>query len=231
LPSKTVKKILLIALGLSLIGAVFFYIQSNPYVIYGEENTEVINVASSSMEPTIVTGNSVLVDKKVNPSELSADYPNSDIIAFKKPSNLEVIIVHRIVAKDERGDTSYFYTKGDGNGFNKYPAIPTPAEYDPWNGGQGIPEDLVIGKVIDTNYPTMPYTIGFWLLIIISIIAGIALLVLFFLDRSKKRRNHIRQLEKRIEKLEAKKEKGKGYVVHGKMPKTNEATSPRPLFD
>ena len=42
----------------------------------------------------------------MNPSELSADYPNSDIIAFQPSSN---IIVHRIVDKEDMEGILYFY--------------------------------------------------------------------------------------------------------------------------
>ena len=202
--SKKTQRILLITLVLALVGMAFFYIQSNPNVIYGEENVQVFNFASGSMEPTIMAGNFVLVDKQVKASELSADYPNSDIIAFHKPSNPTEIIVHRIVAEEERDGTLYFYTKGDGNGFNKYPDTPTTTEYDPWNNGRGVPENLVIGKVVDTNYPIIAYTLGFWLMVIISIIAGVGLVVLYVIDRSSKSWNRIQQLEERIEQLEGK---------------------------
>jgi signal peptidase I len=201
---KTITRLLLIIVVLCLVGTVFFYILSNPHVVYGEQNKQVINVTSGSMEPTILAGNSVLVDKQVNPSELSVAYPNSDIIAFHKPGNPTEIIVHRIVGAEERDGTLFFYTKGDGNGANKYPDIPKRSEYDPWNSGQGVDENLVIGKVVDTDYPVMLYTLVFWLMAIVSIVAGIALLVLYVVDRSKKSRKRIRQLEERIEQLESK---------------------------
>jgi signal peptidase I len=89
----------------------------------------------------------LIIVQGVNPADLSADYPNSDIIVFHKPSDLEDLIVHRIVAKEERNGTLYFYTKGDGNGINKWPSTPTSSEYDPWN-EQAVPEDLVVGKVV-----------------------------------------------------------------------------------
>jgi signal peptidase I len=96
---------------------------------------------------TLHIGDLIIV-QGVNPADLSADYPNSDIIVFHKPSDPEELIVHRIVAKEERDGALYFYTKGDGNGVNKWPSTPTSSEYDPWNGGQGVPEDLVVGKVV-----------------------------------------------------------------------------------
>jgi len=96
---------------------------------------------------TLHVGDLIIV-QGVNPADLSADYPNSDIIVFHKPGDPEELIVHRIVAKEERDGALYFYTKGDGNGVNKWPITPPNSEYDPWNDRQGVPEDLVVGKVI-----------------------------------------------------------------------------------
>ena len=43
---------------------------------------------------------------------------------------------------------TFFKTKGDGNGLNKYPDEPSNAEFDPWT----VSEDLILGKVVNTNY-------------------------------------------------------------------------------
>jgi len=96
---------------------------------------------------TLHVGDLIIV-QGVNPADLSVNYPDSDIIVFHKPTNPDELIVHRIVAKEERGGKTYFYTKGDGNGINTWPSIPQSSEYDPWNNGQGVPEDLVVGKVV-----------------------------------------------------------------------------------
>ena len=96
---------------------------------------------------TLHQGDLIIV-QGVNPADLNADYPNSDIIVFHQPNNPDELIVHRIVAKEKRGGVLYFYTKGDGNGVNKWPSTPSTAEYDAWNNRQGIPEDLVVGKVV-----------------------------------------------------------------------------------
>lgn len=96
---------------------------------------------------TLHIGDLIIV-QGVNPADLNADYPNSDIIVFHKPNQTEELIVHRVVAKEERDGVLYFYTKGDGNGVNKWPSTPTSSEYDPWNSKQGVPEDLVVGKVV-----------------------------------------------------------------------------------
>jgi signal peptidase I len=96
---------------------------------------------------TLHIGDLIIV-QGVNPEDLNANYPDSDIIVFHKPSNPDELIVHRIVAVDERNGTLYFYTKGDGNGFDKWPATPQTTEYDPWNSGRGVPENLVVGKEV-----------------------------------------------------------------------------------
>lgn len=92
-------------------------------------------------ERTLHVGDLIIV-QGVNPEDLNADYPNSDIIVFHKPGNEEDLIVHRIVSKEERDGILYFDTKGDGNAA-KWPS--TPIAVDPWS---PVSEDLVVGKVI-----------------------------------------------------------------------------------
>jgi signal peptidase I len=86
----------------------------------------------------------LIILQGVNPADISADYPYSDIIVFHKPTNPDELIVHRVVAKEEIDGKFYFRTKGDGNGVDIWPEIPDAVEYDPWV----VPEDLVVGKVI-----------------------------------------------------------------------------------
>jgi signal peptidase I len=199
---------LTIALGLSLVGAVALHILINPELIYGVDNVQVIKVASSAMEPTINAGNYVLVDKQVNSSDLSVNYPNSDIIVFHQPGDPADLIVHRIVAVDKIDGTLYFRTKGDGNSPVKWPNTPSTSEYDPWqtDGVPGVREDLVVGKVVDNSYPIMYFTLGFWLMAAISIVAGIALVASYISNSLKKRQSHMRELEERARELEAEKE-------------------------
>ena len=100
-------------------------------------------------ERTLHVGD-LLILQGVNPRDLNTDYPNSDIIVFHEPGKPDELIVHRIVATEEVNGVLYFRTKGDGNGFNKWPATPQPAEYDPFrdNGVPGVSESKVVGKVI-----------------------------------------------------------------------------------
>src|SRR3989337_2540787 len=97
---------------------------------------------------TLHKGDMIIV-QGVNPADLNADYPNSDIIVFHKPGNPDELIVHRIVAINEVNGKLYFRTKGDGNG-NKWPRTPQTTEYDPWedNGVPGVSQENVVGKVI-----------------------------------------------------------------------------------
>jgi len=88
----------------------------------------------------------LIIIQGVNPADLNADYPNSDIIVFHKPTDPDELIVHRIAAKEVAANgTIYFYTKGDGNPTNKWPDPIQPVEYDSWG---KVSEDLVVGKVI-----------------------------------------------------------------------------------
>ncbi len=94
----------------------------------------------------------IIVIQGVDPKDLNIGYPNSDIIVYQNPTDPTATpIVHRIVASYEVNGTLYFQTKGDGNGFQKWPTVPSQSEYDSytlWSTGQGVPQDLVIGKVV-----------------------------------------------------------------------------------
>jgi signal peptidase I len=94
----------------------------------------------------------IIIIQKVNPADLNTNYPNSDIIVYENPTDpTSTPIVHRIVATYEVNGTLYFQTKGDGNSGDKWPAPVSPQEYDShtlWNTGQGVPQDMVIGKVV-----------------------------------------------------------------------------------
>ena len=94
---------------------------------------------------TLQVGDVVMV-QGVSPKDFNTNYPESDIIVFPKPDNLDELIVHRIVATTAIDGKMYFYTKGDGNS--------APDTYDPWyNSNASIPQgavsqDLVVGKVV-----------------------------------------------------------------------------------
>ncbi len=93
----------------------------------------------------------IIVIQKVNPADLNTNYPNSDIIVYENPTNpTSTPIVHRIVAVNKINGTLYFQTKGDGNG-DQWPTPVSTLQYDSntlWSGGQGVPQNLVIGKVV-----------------------------------------------------------------------------------
>ena len=121
----------------------------------GSMCTEIVgcNGWSHPFEQTLHVGD-IIVIQSVNAEDLNADYPNSDIIVYQNPNlrgNLDATpIVHRIVAKYQANGIWYFQTKGDGNGEN-WPTTPTSSEYDShtlWSTGEGVPQDLVLGKVV-----------------------------------------------------------------------------------
>jgi signal peptidase I len=93
---------------------------------------------------TLHVGDLIIV-QGVNPADLNANYPNSDIIVFHRPGNPDELIVHRIAAEDVVNGTIYFYTKGDGNPTDKWPNPIQPSEYDPWG---RVSQDQVVGKVV-----------------------------------------------------------------------------------
>jgi signal peptidase I len=93
---------------------------------------------------TLHIGDLILV-QGVNPADLNANYPNSDIIVFHRPGNPDELIVHRIAAEEVINGTYYFYTKGDGNPTDKWPNPISQSEYDPWG---AVSQDQVVGKVV-----------------------------------------------------------------------------------
>ena len=148
---------------------------------------------------TLHIGDLIIV-QGVNPQNLNTEYPNSDIIVFYKSNQTDELIVHRIVTVEERNGVLYFYTKGDGNGYNKWPATPERTEYDPWNGGQGVPEDLVVGKVV-TRIPWVGHVVLFMrnsvgLPVVIALIILIVIIEFVFpLLRNKKPLEQQRELQ------------------------------------
>lgn len=105
---------------------------------------------SDPFERTLHIGD-VIIIQGVNPADLNADYPNSDIIVYQDPRNPtdpEAKIVHRIVDKQVIDGKLYFQTKGDGNGHHKWPSAISTSDYDSWNLPDGVPEDQIYGRVI-----------------------------------------------------------------------------------
>jgi len=87
----------------------------------------------------------LIIIQGVDPATLKADYPNSDIIVFHRPTDPSDLIVHRIAAKEVIDGKIYFYTKGDGNPIDTWPNPIQPSEYDPWG---KVSADMVVGKVV-----------------------------------------------------------------------------------
>ena len=98
---------------------------------------------SHPFELTLHIGDLIIV-QGVDADQIRDTYPSSDIIVFYKPTDPDELIVHRVVAREERNGVTYFRTKGDGNGRHKWPEIPDKDDYDPWL----ISEELLVGKVV-----------------------------------------------------------------------------------
>jgi signal peptidase I len=75
---------------------------------------------SHPFEQTLHVGD-IIVIQKVNPADLNANYPNSDIIVYENPNDpTSTPIVHRIVETYTINGTIYVQTKGDGNSGDNY---------------------------------------------------------------------------------------------------------------
>jgi signal peptidase I len=95
-------------------------------------------------DQTLHTGDLIFV-QGVNPEDLNANYPNSDIIVYRNPNGVTPI-VHRIVEKQVINGTLYFKTKGDANGPILWPDIPD--YYDDIPDDRGVPQEFVEGRVL-----------------------------------------------------------------------------------
>jgi signal peptidase I len=104
---------------------------------------------------TLQIGDLIII-QGAKPASLNADYPNSDIIVFRKPGNPNELIVHRIVDKYEENGIFYFRTKGNGNPPAKWPSPIQPEGYDPWV----VSQNLVVGKVV-MRIPWVGYIVIF----------------------------------------------------------------------
>jgi len=123
---------------------------------------------------TLHIGDLIIV-QGVDPADLNGDYPNSDIIVFHRPGDPNELIVHRIVAKEERDGVFYFTTEGDGNGNKKWPN--SPDQNDPWS---PFSEDLVVGKVI-MHVPFLGHLVLFMRNSAgLYIVVGLVILLVFF---------------------------------------------------
>jgi signal peptidase I len=129
---------------------------------------------SHTFDPTLHIGDLIIVHG-VDPADLSDNYPNSDIIVFHKPGDPDELIVHRIVAKEERSGVYYFTTEGDGNGRTKWPSAPD--QNDPWS---PFSEDYVVGKVV-ARVPFVGHLVLFMRNSVgLYIVVGLVVLLIFF---------------------------------------------------
>lgn len=150
---------------------------------------------TDAFEQTLHRGDIIII-QGVQPQEINANYPNSDIIVYQNPQNPTATpIVHRVVAEYYINDTWYFQTKGDGNA----PIWPAPIDasyYDShqiWFTGQGVPQDLVLGRVV-MRIPYFGSIILFmqennWALSIVIVLIAALVLIAFFLPVIRAKRN------------------------------------------
>ncbi len=92
----------------------------------------------------------IIIVQGVNPKDLNTNYPNSDIIVFHSPYDYGMLIVHRIIGTEVVNGTTYYLTKGDGNGYpDTWPQTPTQG-LDPWDYSSppGVPASYIVGRVV-----------------------------------------------------------------------------------
>ncbi|MCL5949813.1 MAG: hypothetical protein M1490_04990 [Candidatus Bathyarchaeota archaeon] len=99
---------------------------------------------SHPFDQTLHVGDIIII-QQVNPADLNANYPNSDIIVYRNPNGVTPI-VHRIVEKLHTLLEETALIKGDGNGPVTWPAVPN--YYDNIPDARGVPQNLIEGKVI-----------------------------------------------------------------------------------
>jgi signal peptidase I len=119
---------------------------SNPALVVISSSMDTVQGSPPWSHPfarTLRIGDLIII-QGVNPSSLSANYPNSDIIVYHRPGDGE-LIVHRIVKETVINGKLYFYTKGDGNPLVTWPSPVPDGNYDPWS---PVSQDLVVGKVV-----------------------------------------------------------------------------------
>jgi len=146
-------------------------------------------------EHTLHVGD-IIVIQNIDPRDINTNYPNSDIIVYQNPTNPNATpIVHRVITSYEIDGVLYFQTKGDGNPSVRWPDTPSTHDYDSnslWHTGSGVPQDLVIGKVI-MRIPWFGHITLFmrntpWVLpVLVALIVGL-LLIEFILPYTKKKK-------------------------------------------
>jgi signal peptidase I len=139
----------------------------------------------------------IIIIQAVNPADLSANYPNSDIIVYRNPNGVTPI-VHRIVDKQEMDGKLYFKTKGDGNGPVTWPAIPN--YYDNIPDTKGVPQNLIEGKVILRipwfGWITLLMKGNSWALPVVIGLILLLLIIEFILPVNKEKRKTAQQTDK-----------------------------------
>jgi signal peptidase I len=156
---RTLSFVMLAIFLASVTGSVSFYFTMPK----STERYQLLLIASQSMEPTIMKGSIVLVDKSVGADQIvAASYPDGDIICFHQSYGDELIIHRAIVKRVQNGDVT-FITKGDHNSGPDQP----------------IPSSALVGKVVNTNVPIVALTWALVSLVVVAIVTGVLCIVLY----------------------------------------------------
>ena len=101
-------------------------------------------VEGISMEPTLHTGDMVVIEKKP-PDEIEV----GDVVVYKSGNRY---IIHRVIDKFRMGGTMCFVIKGDNN--------PIPDIGSPRCKGKGVPYDEIVGVVYSVK-PGVPLKVPY----------------------------------------------------------------------
>lgn len=133
--SKVLKSDLVVTLVLMGLVVVAVFVFREILIITLNTDYPLHTPISTSMQPTLNVGDYLIVQGVDDDSEINADKEIGDIIVFRKPTDPDEFIVHRVIEKtwNEEEGIYYFKTKGDNN-----------RSSDPWS----ITKDDIIGKVV-----------------------------------------------------------------------------------
>lgn len=113
--------------GVMVTGVFFFAMMVNTLIIAQGVSGPIHVVEGESMTPNLNPSDGVVL-ATADPGSLEP----GQVVVFSQPFDPDLLVVHRIVEVEQRGDRTFLVTKGDGN-----------TEADPFR----VPEENVSGRV------------------------------------------------------------------------------------
>lgn len=119
------------------VGVALFAIAVYVGLMSGIFKYHLLAIGSGSMEPNIKVGDMVLVEKTDDFDRIE----EGDVLVYR---HANVVMVHRLVGRDEQGEEYYFKTQGDAN-----------ESEDAWWVEQGDVIGVAKGRIVAFGYPTL----------------------------------------------------------------------------